>query len=74
MKLTEAEAIVKLEHVGLPTYGTYDELIERLERNGLVPKSEQNPVYVKQHDVDLDKLEEQPTFEPNRRGRPRGSK
>lgn len=36
MKLTEAEAITKLNHIGLPTHGTYDELIERLQRNGLL--------------------------------------
>jgi len=35
MKLTEAEAIIKLERVGLPVHGTYDELIKRLKDNGL---------------------------------------
>jgi len=78
MKLTEAEALIKLEHVGLPTYGTYDELIDRLERNGLIEKAEANPKESKQVPQDKDtESEEKVDVRPqkqSRRGRPRGSK
>lgn len=35
--ITEAEAMTILEKVGLPTYGTHDERVERIKQNDLMP-------------------------------------